>query len=365
MKNKKILIIVCSIAVFLIVAAAITYAFLPHSLNYPIKSIESIGSTVKLVVSTDDKVIIQNTEDREFKIITFTDMHLDGKNETSYETISHLVENITKEKPDLVVLGGDNVTSAFNKKRANQLCEIFERLGVYWAPNLGNHEGDNSWSITRSEMVEIFSSYPHCLMLEGKEDIWGDGNYCVEILNADDTLMTTLFFMDTGDECDAETMAEYNLPEGDTYNDGVKANQIEWYREKVNEGKQNYGEYPSILFVHIPLPQYKTEAEKGNFLYGEKLENVCATEFESGLFDCLKEMGSTTAVFCGHDHLNTFGVELDGILLSYMQPSGYGSYTAESRLGYEEKDWLQGYMLLTIQQNGEFANEYHRNSENM
>lgn len=362
-KNKKGIIVLCVILAVIIAGGATAYGFLPHPLNYPIKTVQSIGSSVEIVSSCEDKVVIKNTEDRDFRIMTFTDMHLDGKNKTSYITVSWLIDNIEKEKPDLVVLGGDTVTSAFNRSRAKQLGKIFEQLGVYWAPVLGNHEGDNAFSIKRPEMVGIFSSFEHCLMLEGKQDIWGDGNYCVEILNKDNTLCRSLVLMDTGDEADAETMSYYNLPVGDTYNDGVKDSQIDWYKSIIADGKKTYGNYPSTLFVHIPLPQYKTEAEKGRFEYGEKLENVCATEFESGLFDVMKDLGSTDSVFCGHDHLNTFGVKKDGILLAYMQPSGYGSYTAASRLGYEEKEWLQGYMLMTIEKNGVFTTEYHRNSE--
>ena len=52
----------------------------------------------------------------------------------------------------------------------------------------------------------------------------------------------------------------------------------------------------------------------------------------------------------------------DGILLSYMQPSGYGSYGAQ-KLGFEEKDWLQGYMDLIIHPDGSFENKGHTNSD--
>lgn len=363
---KKWKIIVIAVAAAILIGGGITaYALLPHSLNYDIGSIQNIGSSIEIVSAKEDCVVIRNTEDRDFRIAAFTDMHLDGKNKTSYLTVFNLINNIITEKPDLVILGGDNVTSAFNRKRAEQLGEIFEKLGIYWAPVLGNHEGDNSYSVTRTEIVEIFSSYPHCLMLEGPSDIWGDGNYSVEILNSDNSLCRKFVFMDTGDEADSTTKAEYGIPEEDDPDDGVKKNQVEWYKKTIESAKDKYGEVKSSVIIHIPLPQYEEGFESAELLFGEKLENICESGFDSGLFDAIKSEGSTDSVFCGHDHLNTFGFLYDGVLLSYLQPSGYGSYTAASRLGYEEKDWLQGYVSMTLSKDGNITQEHHRNSENM
>ena len=366
MKKKKAVIIILSVLLVLIIAGgSAAAAVLPHPLNYKIKDIQSIGSTLEVVSKEEDCVTVRNTEDRDFKVITFTDTHLDGKNKTSYVTVSKLVENIEREKPDLVILGGDNVTSGMNRKRANQLAQIFENLGVYWAGILGNHEGDNKYSVSRPEMMDIFTSYEHCLMCKGPEDIWGDCNYSLNILNSDGSLCETFVFMDTGDEVSEETKTQYGIPADESPYDGVKTNQVEWYESVMTKTKETYGDFSSIVVVHIPLPQYKTAAENQEFVYGDKREGICCSGFDSGLFDAIKKYGSTKAVFCGHDHLNDFGVMCDGVLLGYMQPSGYGSYSMASKFGAEEKDWLQGYMILSLSPDGTFAYEHHRNSEFM
>ncbi len=360
--KKAIKIILCVLLVILIAGGAVAYALLPHPLNYDIKSVENIGSTVEVLEKTDDSVTIKNTENRDFKIVTFTDMHLDGKNKTSLRTVTNMVENIKREKPDLVILGGDNVTSAFNKKRANQLAQIFENLGVYWAAVLGNHEGDNPYSITRKEMTDIFSSYEHCLMLDGKEDVWGDGNYCINILNADDSFCHAFIMLDTGNEMSEELKAQYGISADENPDDGVKDSQVEWYKDIVARGKEKYGEYISTVVMHIPLPQMEAEAEKGEFLDGVKLEGVCASGFDAGLFDAIKECGSTKRVFFGHDHLNNFTLTCDGIILGYMEASGYSSYGA-AKLGYDEKDWLQGWMVIEMDAKGNYEAVHHRNAE--
>ncbi len=361
MKKKKLIVLI--VAAVLVIGGIIAYAFfLPHPLSYDINSIKPVGSTVEIVGNTADGITIQNTADREFKVLMFTDMHLDGKNETSELTVDNLVKNVQREKPDLVILGGDNVTSAFNKKRAEQLGEIFEQLGVYWAGILGNHEGDNGFSVKRPEMIEIFSKYEHCLMLEGPADVWGDGNYYLNVLNADGTLCHTFVFMDTGDEVSEETKTEYGIPADQSPYDGTKPSQVAWYKQVIEKNKEEYGDFNSTVIVHIPIYQMKAAAEEQEYITGGKLEKVCASGFDSGLFDAVKEGGSTKNVFFGHDHLNDFSLILDGITLSYMQPSGYGSYTTLSRLDYEEKDWLQGGTVLNISADGTYTAEHFRNS---
>lgn len=363
--KKALKIIICVLLVLIIGGGAIAYAFyLPHPLNYDIKSIESIGSSIEVVSADKDTVTVRNTEDRDLKVLMFTDLHLDGNNDTSIMTVTNLVENIKREKPDLVILGGDNVTSGLNAKRSKQFAQIFENLGVYWAGVLGNHEGDNGFSISREKMISIFSSYDHCLMLQGPEDIWGNGNYVLNVLNADGSICEGFVFMDTGDEVLEDTKAEYGIPEDESPYDGVKTNQVDWYRQKIFENQKTYDNYNSIVVTHIPLPQLEEAAvNEEEFLYGVKLEGVCASGFDSGLFDAMKTCGSTKAAFCGHDHLNTFGLLYDGIVLSYIQPSGYGSYTTKSKLNYEEKDWLQGCTILTISKDGSYIHESIRNSQ--
>lgn len=359
--KKAVKIILCVLAAVIIAAGCITYAFLPHPLSYDIESIASVGSDVNILGQTEDSVTIRKNGDEDFKILMFTDMHLDGKNKTSNVTVDHLVKNIQREKPDLVLLGGDNVTSGMNRKRCSQLAQIFENLGVYWGGIIGNHEGDNSFSISREEMVDIFSSYDHCIMRKGVDSADGNCNYSINILNSDGTLKHTFFCLDTFDTLNEEQMKKYGVSGDGSHYDGVHENQIEWYNQKVEQTSNIYGDYKSTVLIHIPIPQYKELAEKGDFLYGVNLEGVCASAFEPGLFDAIKASGTTTSVFCGHDHLNTFGAKYEGVLLSYIEPSGYGAYGAK-KLGYEEKDWLQGYTKLELKNDGTFEQTQVKNA---
>ncbi len=368
--KKKLIIVLCIVLAVLIAGGAVGYSFLPHPLNYKINSIQPVGSRVTVTASAEDSVTVRKDGDGDFKILMFTDMHLDGKNETSYLTIDHMVKNIQREKPDLVLLGGDNVTSGMNRTRAKQLAKIFEKLGVYWGGVLGNHEGDNKWSISRTEMVNIFSSYDHCLMRRGLESVTGDCNYALFIENADGTLRKAFYFLDSFDEMTDEQKAQYNWTDDMSSYDGPKADQIAWYTAAAAAANEKYGENESIMLIHIPLLQMRLNAlPKGEFaadkpgtdgfVYGAQRENVCCTGYENGLFDAVKAAGTTT-VFCGHDHVNNFAVEVDGVLLSYIEMSGYGSYSMRSK-GFPEEEWLQGYTVLNIAADGAYTHAQVRN----
>lgn len=53
------------------------------------------------------------------------------------------------------------------------------------------------------------------------------------------------------------------------------------------------------------------------------INKVCCSNYPSKLFDTAKELGSTTAMFCGHDHYNNMSLEYQGIRLTYGMSIDY------------------------------------------
>ena len=339
-------------------------------LLYPIQNVKPVGSTVEITEESADSVTLRKTDDAPFKILMFTDLHLatlDKKHPVREHTrtVEEMVKNIQREKPDLVLLGGDNVTSGFNRLRSRQFARIFEKLGVYWGGVLGNHEGDNVWSIRRGTMTDLFGSYAHCLMRRGREDVDGDCNYVIRILNADGSLKQAIVCLDSFDEMSDGMKTEYGFDPGDSVYDVIKPSQIDWYTAQIGAMRRQYGACPSMVLLHIPLTQYADAAQevaqgKNRFLYGDKRENICCGGFDSGLFDAILASESTTTVFCGHDHLNNFGVRYRGIVLSYIEPSGYGAYGL-AKTGVPESEWLQGYTRLLLADDGTYTHAQLRN----
>lgn len=355
--KKAVKIVVAVLLVVIIGFGGFVFFKSSQGISYDISTIEKLESDVEIVKEDVDSVTIKKNSDGDFKVLMFTDTHLKGDKKLDNMTVSYMVENIRIQKPDLVILGGDNVTYGFNKKRNIQLAELFESLGVYWATVLGNHEGDGFLSYEREKVIELFSSYDHCLVKEGRTDIDGNGNCTINILNSDGTLKEVFFLMDTGDHMSEESKAEYGVTDEDDVYDGVKTSQVEWYKEKHDAIEAEYGKFKSVTVVHIPIYQAEKEYEEGEFLYGEKREGVCESGFDAGFFDAMKEKGSAQAVYFGHDHVNNFGVMCEDILLSYIQPSGYGAYNMESKFDAPENEWIQGCTLLNIKSDGTYTAE--------
>ncbi len=338
---------------------------------YRMGTIPKVGSKVEIVEESEDSVTIRKTDDEPFKVLMFTDIHLawlDPKRPLKLHTrtVAEMVDNIRRENPDLVLLGGDNVTSGFNFFRSRQLGRIFEKLGVYWGGVIGNHEGA-SFSIRRSTMVKVFSSFDHCLMRQGKKDVDGDCNYTIRILNSDGSLKQAFVCFDSFDEITDEAKKELGHDPDDTVYDFVKQSQIDWYKAQIADMKNTYGSCPSIALLHIPLTQYADAAKavengEAQFLWGDRREGICCSYYDSGLFDAIKNSRSTTTVFCGHDHKNNFGVEWQGITLSYIEPSGYGAY-GMAETGAPESEWLQGFTRLMLANDGTFTVDQVRNAE--
>ena len=328
-----------------------------QGISYDVSTVEKINSDVEFVKEDSDSVTIKKNSDGDFRVLMFTDTHLNGKKETDIQTVSYIVKNVTEQKPDLVIFGGDNVSSGFNKKRNNEFAGLMEKLGVYWAAVLGNHEGDGLFAVTREENVEIFSSYDHCLMRNGADGVDGNGNYTINVLGSDNKILQVFFLMDSGSYMTDAAKAEYGVTKDGEVYDGVKTSQVNWYKTKHDSVEAEYGKFRSVTVVHIPPYQAEKEYAEGDFLYGDKREGVCESGFDSGLLDAMIQKGSAQAVYFGHDHVNNFGVMYNNILLSYIQPSGYGVYNMQSKFDSPESEWIQGATLLDIKADGTFTSE--------
>ena len=152
------------------------------------------------------------TSDRPFKILGFTDTHIDDWAERLEVTMKLMVETIQAEQPDLVVFVGDNVTGGDNRVRADRFQKTLTELGVPWAPVLGNHEGDNPMSMLRGEMIDCFRKSPLCLVPEKKAtladgtEVYGETNYVLELKNEADEVVHKLIFIDCGPDTNPEEL---------------------------------------------------------------------------------------------------------------------------------------------------------------
>lgn len=367
--------IVIIVLVVLVVTAVILFLYAKNKYGAKLevdlsKITASKEYDVNIVKQEDEVTYLSKESGEDFKILAFTDMHFDGMDKIAMDkTMEEFLNAMNEERPDLVVFTGDIVTAIFNKERAKIFAEVMETYGIYWCTILGNHEGEHPLAFSRKNLIKLWANdkkYPHCLIQSGPKDISGYGNYVVNLLNADKKISQSLIFMDSGDYVTKEDVKALNVSEK-SY-DYIKADQIEWYKEKIKalpEGTK------SSLFIHIPLCEYATgwdaiydkssqtmtDTEDCKYISGMQREKVCCSDYNSGLLDVMVSLGSTTAVYCGHDHVNDYSINYKGIELNYLQTSGYYTYVWKDTTGTKtmsvEKPFLQGYSTLVMKATGE------------
>lgn len=258
---------------------------------------------------------------RRFKIVQFSDIHWKDGSPHEPRLLSAIEGILELEKPDLVVLNGDNIHSPTRALEGlRRITAPMAARRIPWAPTLGNH--DDEGDAKRQVISEFLESLPFSMMDRGPAELGACGNYTLEILHSDsDQPASRLSFLDAGAYSPLK-------PRVGGYA-WVTRHQIHWF-ESANRGST----LPSLVFLHIPLPEFLTAWEKGPSI-GQKKETICAPELNSGLFCAMAEAGCVLGVFAGHDHDNDFAANLHGISLCYGRSLGldtYGNLTRGARV---------------------------------
>ena len=287
--------------------------------------------------------------DGKFKILQVSDAHLatgvgvcrdaidaDGKPSQNCEADTRTLDFIEKilddEKPNLVILSGDQVEGPQAPDTQSAIFKFASPLierQIPYAAIFGNHDSEGS-HLSRSAQMSLLQTLPFSLSQPGPENVAGVGNYVVEVLApTSHHSALTLYMLDT----------HALTPDEKHYKgyDWLKQSQIDWFRSTADSLKQSkeHARYTHIhmdmAFIHIPLPEY---AEKNLVVKGGAWkEGVTAPGFNSHFYDALVEEG-VLAVGCGHDHVNDYcalrpadgGGKVMGPWMCYAGGSGFGGY---------------------------------------
>lgn len=257
-------------------------------------------------------------ENGKFKIVQFTDLHWKNGDEHDMQTRSLMELVLQEERPDLVVFTGDVIYSESCIDPLQSMREAIstaDQSGIPWAVVLGNHDAEKN--VTREELLHVLTEYD--IGLTGHTPgVSGFGNYSLTVTGKDESDAAVLYFLDSGDYP--------KLPHVEGY-DWISRDQIDWYLSEANAFKEkNSGQpLPSLAFFHIPLQEYYTAWER-QVCYGNKFENICCSQINSGLFGAMVEMGDVIGTFVGHDHINDYYGSMLGIRLCYGRATGYNTY---------------------------------------
>lgn len=292
-------------------------------------------------------------KDGKFKIMQIADIQ--ENYQVNPDTIKLISLALDKEKPDLVVLTGDQIqgySTCYLKEPEIKVKHVIDEFiapikerSTPFAVTFGNHDDDCKCS--KDIQMKHYTSYDNCVYSEPRSED-DPGTFVLTVKNSEDKDALAIYLFDSG----KANMNGAAFPP-------VKKEQIEWYQEKRDSFKESLGEYlPGFVFQHIPVPEYFDAIEKVNFFTkgrveayksrrntfyrlredalkngGFMLEAPATPDENSGQFEALKEKGDVFAMFVGHDHNNSFYTNYQGIDLGYCQGAGFNTYGPGDKRG--------------------------------
>ena len=262
-----------------------------------------------------------------FKILQLTDTHIADKDDQDlhYAFLDLLIKDANKANDlDFIVVTGDLFTFA-GKATARRYCDFLDSYGIPWSVVFGNHDEQTYFSV--DWWTNYLNNYgSNCYFKDIQDDdVAGNCNFAIN-LKKGGVVTDQLIMMDSN---------RYYFGDYMGY-DYFKKSQIDWYSELVDQTTaDNGGVVNSLMFYHIPLPEVNDAYEKGEIKYGEKREDCCPPDQDLGFFKVIKEKGSTSAMFFGHDHINNFEADYEGVKFCYGIKSTDRIYFDEDMLGYQ------------------------------
>ncbi|MBQ4245330.1 MAG: metallophosphoesterase [Clostridia bacterium] len=292
----------------------------------------ALGAGIGVWAEDGQETRLKFDENGDFNILHLTDWHCDYPLPAVHKQL--VLESLAEAKPDLVVLGGDLSEASHENQEAaiKEICDIFVNAEIPFVITFGNHDYMHGYTI--DEMFAFYKEYGGGYFIGSDEnpELFGCGTCSIPVYSNDGSKIAyNIYCFDSGDRAvvDGE----------DKGYDSVHADQIEWYKAKAEELREaNSGEYvPSVVFQHIIAQEIydklfpETESGSGDREYettaydltpvpnysnvkdGYIFEKPCPGYYNYGELDAMSKNGDVRAVFCGHDHYNSFTVEIDGI----------------------------------------------------
>lgn len=284
--------------------------------------------------------ILKFDENGEFKILHLCDCQ-DGypADQRMFDYINYVLDEYD---PDIVVLGGDNTVGEEETKElaVEELVKPFVENKTYFTLVFGNHDYQQGY--TNDELFAMYKKYggEYCLAYDAVPELHGTATHNLPVYSKDGSkIKYNIWMFDSG-----------------TYVDGgydcVRQDQIDWYIETSNALAAEAGaKVPSLAFQHIivgdvydalfaEMPfslgiltanyngKYYSYLPKLHNFSGFLIEPPCPGVDNDGQLEAMRKQGDVQAVFSGHDHVNSFETEVNGIQIINTPSVTYNSYSS-------------------------------------
>ena len=291
--------------------------------------------------------MIKFNNNKKLKIMQITDIQEIPN--ISEDTLNLLNCALDQEQPDLVILTGDQIKGygitykgkgeELYKNVAGTINKIMKPVtsrNIPFAVTFGNHDRQAGLS-NEQQFRYIYSKLPNCIQ---GSNVYNAGTFNIPVYSSDGAnVVFNIYLMDS--QTDKKSGGYEPL----------QSEQLEWYRNTRERLKTENGKYiPSILFQHIPLPEYYNLLKKASrfskgavrayrthknkfYMLGDNcdkdgifLEPPSIPDINIGEFDAISEKEDVIAVFVGHDHKNSFVGRYKNITMGFTPSAGFNEY---------------------------------------
>lgn len=272
------------------------------------------------VVHGQEKPILKFNAQSRFKIVQFSDVHLQYDSYRSDSVLVMMRTVIEREKPDLVVLTGDVVGSDNRKKAWLKIAKLMLDVRTPWAAMFGNHDAE--FEISKEETMDAIVGLPYGVTINGPKEVAGEGNYVLPIQSATSQKTAALCYI-------LDVSATNRPPENHSgVYEWIDDSQVQWYNQQSTTfTKQNGGTpLPALAFFHIPFPEFNDVIGKSTTVGVQSERENAPAQVRSNLFAAMQARKDIMGVFAGHHHNNNYIGYLNDICLGFGQTSGRQVY---------------------------------------
>ncbi len=284
-------------------------------------------------------------EDGSFRILMVSD--LQDKLEYDPRTLAGFDAIVEAAKPDLVILGGDNVDGRKLKPYDEfiKYMEIFtaplEKRKIPWMHVFGKHDYDVD--VSGEEQQEVYESYPYCISSHS-EGIPGITNYMVPILAHDsDRVEYAVYAFDSHYKDRTRrpgvSHEDLMLPNREPFYkkwEPIYFEQQMWYWNLSKELEAQEGHTVRAMAVmHVPpheiMMAVNNPTETGYI--GAEGEKWQCPMVNSGVFSTMLERGDVEIIAAGHLHHNISDGVYGGIRFTLDACGGFAIGGVDERRG--------------------------------
>lgn len=278
----------------------------------------------QLIRLATDHVRLDLTDERPPRILQITDTHFgrptDADRTKDQRTRTLIQQLVEQHQPHLVFHTGDFINNDVPQATYGEIG-FMNDLPCPWALSFGNHDHPRT-SPSGISLDEFASRLENCATGYANTSGGKEFAFRIDLHGKDKQPALTIFSFNCG---------------SDKPNMHVSPGQTEWFARQIEADLKAGRTHPAVVMMHIPVKDFHDVFE-AKAAVGRRGETVCFESDTGDVFARFRESKRIRGIFVGHDHVNDYVGQRDGVSVVYGRVTGWAGYG----------DWQRGGRLLDV-----------------